>query len=189
MADARTGQVLWTTPPNGDNGRGVSGDIWAGSPGAESWSAAADGVRDTHGAVVASRKPGSTNFLAWWDGDTTRELLDGTHIDKYGPSGDTRLLPAAGVHADNGTKSTPSLSGDILGDWREEVVWPTTDNTALRIYSTGTLTSTRLYTLMHDPQYRCAIAWQNTAYNQPPHPSYFIGSGMATPPAARVYVR
>ncbi|MEV4847563.1 carbohydrate-binding protein [Micromonospora matsumotoense] len=189
MADARTGQVLWTTPAGGDNGRGVSGDIWAGSAGAESWSAAANGVRNPKGAVVATRKPGSMNFLAWWDGDTTRELLDGTHIDKYGTSGDTRLLTASGVHSNNSTKSTPSLSGDLLGDWREEVVWPTSDNTALRVYSTPAPTSTRLFTLMHDPQYRCAIAWQNTAYNQPPHPSYFIGSGMATPPAPVIYVR
>jgi rhamnogalacturonan endolyase len=189
MADARTGQILWSTPANGDNGRGVSGDIWAGSAGAESWSAAADGVRNPTGTVVSTRKPSSTNFLAWWDGDTTRELLDGTHVDKYGTSGDTRLLTASGVHSNNGTKSTPSLSGDILGDWREEVIWPTSDNTALRIYSTPHQTSTRLFTLMHDPQYRCAIAWQNTAYNQPPHPSYFIGSGMATPPAPVIYVR
>ena len=189
MADARTGQILWTTPANGDNGRGVSGDIWAGSAGAESWSSAVDGVRNPKGTVVSTRKPSSTNFLAWWDGDTTRELLDGTHIDKYGTAGDTRLLTASGVHSNNGTKSTPSLSGDILGDWREEVIWPTSDNTALRIYSTPDPTSTRLFTLMHDPQYRCAIAWQNTAYNQPPHPSYFIGSGMATPPAPVIYVR
>ncbi|GAA3288173.1 rhamnogalacturonan lyase [Dactylosporangium vinaceum] len=189
MADARTGQVLWTTPANGDNGRGVSDDIWPGSPGAESWSAAADGVRSPSGAVVSSRKPGSTNFTIWWDADTTRELLDGTHIDKYGTSGDTRLLTGADVHSNNGTKSTPSLSADLFGDWREEVIWPTTSNSALRIYSTTSPTTTKLYTLMHDCQYREAIAWQNTAYNQPPHPSYFIGSGMAAPRQPVIYVR
>ncbi|MFI5910053.1 cellulose binding domain-containing protein [Dactylosporangium sp. NPDC051541] len=189
MADARTGQVLWTTPANGDNGRGVSDDIWSGSPGAESWSSAADGVRSPSGAVVSSRKPGSTNFTIWWDADTTRELLDGTHIDKYGTSGDTRLLTGADVHSNNGTKSTPSLSADLFGDWREEVIWPTTANNALRIYSTTTPTTTKLYTLMHDSQYRQAIAWQNTAYNQPPHPSYFIGSGMAAPKQPVIYVR
>ena len=46
----------------------------------------------TNGTQVASRKPGSTNFVIWWDGDAQRELLDGTHIDKYGTGGDTRLL-------------------------------------------------------------------------------------------------
>jgi hypothetical protein len=187
FADARTGQVLWSTPANGDNGRGVSDDIWSGSAGAESWSAAADGVRGPTGTVVASRKPGSTNFLAWWDGDTTRELLDATHIDKYGTSGDTRLLTASNVHSNNGTKSTPSLSGDLLGDWREEVIWPTTDNTALRIYSTPTPADRRITTLLQDPMYRVALAWQNTAYNQPPHPSFAIGSGMAEPPRPVIY--
>jgi hypothetical protein len=187
MADARTGQVIWSTPAGGDNGRGVCGDIWSGSAGAESWSSSESGIRDPKGTVVASRKPSSTNFLSWWDGDTTRELLDATHIDKYGTSSDTRLLTASGVHSNNGTKATPSLAGDILGDWREEVVWPSTNNTVLRIYSTPYETSTRITTLLHDTQYRTALAWQNTAYNQPPHPSFFLGSGMSTAPRPSVY--
>lgn len=188
FADARTGQVLWSTPASGDNGRGVSADIWAGSPGAESWSSAVAGLANTRGQNVG-RKPSSANFLAWWDGDPVRELLDGTKIDKYGTGGETRLLTASGVASNNGTKSTPALSGDILGDWREEVIWRTTDSRALRIYSTPTPTSTRIHTLMHDPQYRVAIAWQNTAYNQPPHPGFFVGNGMADPPTPNIYLR
>jgi hypothetical protein len=189
MVDARTGAVIWTNPSCGcDNGRGVSDDVYAGSAGAESWSAAVSGLFNTSGANIG-RKPGSINFLVWWDADPVRELLDGTHIDKYGPGADTRLLTGSGVHANNGTKSTPSLSADLFGDWREEVVWPTTSETALRIYSTPIVTTRRLWTLMHDPQYRVAIAWQNTAYNQPPHPSYFIGNGMPTPAQPNVYAR
>ncbi|WP_377272669.1 cellulose binding domain-containing protein [Peterkaempfera sp. SMS 1(5)a] len=187
FADARTGQILWSNPSCGcDNGRGVSDDIYAGSPGAESWSAGVDGLYSDKGQNIG-RKPGSANFLAWWDGDPVRELLDSTHIDKYGTGGDTRLLTGSGVHSNNGTKSTPSLSGDLFGDWREEVVWPTTDNTALRIYSTPVQTDRRITTLMHDTQYRTAIAWQNTAYNQPPHPSFFLGDGMSTAPRPQVY--
>jgi rhamnogalacturonan endolyase len=175
MADARTGQIIWQNPSCGcDNGRGVSADIYAGSPGAESWSSAVSGVYNTSGQNIG-RKPSSANFVVWWDGDAQRELLDGTHIDKYGTSGDTRLLTASGVHSNNGTKATPSLSADILGDWREEVIWPTSDNTALRIYSTTDSTSISRPSLMQDRQYRLAIAWQNTAYNQPPHPSFAIG--------------
>ncbi len=79
-----------------DNGRGVSDDVYAGSPGAESWSSAVSGLYNTSGQNIG-RKPGSTNFLAWWDGDPVRELLDGTHIDKYGTGGDTRLLTGSGV--------------------------------------------------------------------------------------------
>ncbi|MEU5553256.1 cellulose binding domain-containing protein [Micromonospora sp. NPDC047793] len=188
LADARTGQRIWSTPAAGDNGRGVAGDIWAGSPGAESWSSAVSGLTNTRGQNVG-RKPSSTNFLIWWDGDPVRELLDATRIDKYGPDGDTRLLTGSNVASNNGTKSTPALSADILGDWREEVVWRTSDNRALRVYSTPTQTGIRLPTLMHDLQYRVAVAWQNTAYNQPPHPSFFLGDGMSTPPAPRIYLR
>ncbi|MEU0676976.1 rhamnogalacturonan lyase [Streptomyces sp. NPDC006172] len=186
MADARTGQILWQTASGSDNGRGVAADVYAGSPGAEAWSASDTTLRSATGASLG-REPSSMNFVSWWDGDTLRELLDGTHIDKYGASGDTRLLTASGVHSNNGTKSTPSLSGDILGDWREEAVWPTSDNRALRIYSTPYQTSTRITTLLHDTQYRTALAWQNTAYNQPPHPSFFIGGNMPAPPRPAIY--
>ncbi len=187
FADAHTGHIIWQTPHHGDNGRGVSADIYAGSPGAESWSAAVDGLYNTHGTSVG-RKPSSMNFLVWWDDDPIRELLDRTHIDKYTTSGEHRLLTGHDVDSIDGTKAVPCLSGDIFGDWREEVIWRTTDSHALRIYSTTTLTKHRIHTLMHDPQYRVAIAWQNTAYNQPPHPSFFIGDGMKTPPQPNIYV-
>jgi rhamnogalacturonan endolyase len=187
MADARTGQVIWQHASCGcDNGRGVSDDIYAGSAGAESWSAAVDGLTSATGQNIG-RKPGSTNFVVWWDADPVRELLDSTHIDKYGTSSDTRLLTASGVGSNNGTKSTPAVSGDLFGDWREEVVWRTTGSTALRIYTTTNVTDRRIPTLMQDTMYRVAVAWQNTAYNQPPHPSFFIGNGMSAPPAYNVY--
>jgi rhamnogalacturonan endolyase len=172
--DARTGQVLWRAASCGcDNGRGVAADVWAGNPGAEVWYSANGALLSAAtGAQVAGRKPGSANFVVWWDGDAQRELLDGNHIDKYGTGGDTRLLTASGVTSSNGTKSNPALTADILGDWREEVIWRTSDNRALRIYSTTDTTSIRRTSLMQDRQYRLAVAWQNTAYNQPPHPSF-----------------
>lgn len=189
MADARTGQIIWQHASCGcDNGRGVSGDIWSGSAGAESWSSSVSGLTGANGTTVNSRKPSSTNFLIWWDADPIRELLDATRIDKYGTGGDTRLLTASDVHSNNGTKSTPSLSADLFGDWREEVIWPATNNSALRIYFTTAVTGTRIFTLMHDSAYRTAIAWQNTAYNQPPHTGFFIGDGMSTPPQPNIYV-
>ncbi|MBB4911511.1 rhamnogalacturonan lyase [Actinophytocola algeriensis] len=174
MGDARTGQILWSAPSCGDdNGRAVAADIWSGSAGAEAWSSCVGGLRSgTNGNQVASRKPGSTNFVIWWDGDAQRELLDGTQISKYGTGGDTRLLTGSGVVSNNGTKSTPALQADILGDWREEVIWRTTDNRALRIYSTTDSTGISRPSLMQDRQYRVAVAWQNTAYNQPPHASF-----------------
>ncbi|MCC2336146.1 rhamnogalacturonan lyase family protein [Cellulomonas wangsupingiae] len=189
VADARTGQTLWRSGSGADNGRGVAGDVWAGSPGAEAWSSAEADLRDAATGASVGRKPSSANFLAWWDGDPVRELLDQTRVDKYGPGGETRLLTGSGVRSNNGTKATPVLSGDILGDWREEVVWARSDESALRIYATPELTSLRVPTLLHDSMYRVALAWQNTAYNQPPHPSFFLGDPFTPPTQPRIYVR
>ncbi|MET9154671.1 rhamnogalacturonan lyase [Streptomyces griseoflavus] len=180
------GAVRWKLAACCDNGRGVAGDIWPGNSGPEMWSSSDGSVRD-EGGGTKGRKPSSANFLTWWDGDPVRELLDGTRIDKYGTASDTRLLTGSGVASNNGTKATPVLSGDILGDWREEVVWRTGDNRALRIYSTPHDTDRRITTLLHDTLYRTSLAWQNTAYNQPPHTGFFIGADMPTPPRPTVY--
>src|SRR5699024_3122584 len=91
-----------------------------------------------------------------------------------------------GVRTNNGTKGTPALQADLLGDWREELIYRTADATALRLFTATDLTEHRLRTLLSDSQYRLAVAWQNVAYNQPPHTSYFLGEGMETPPAPRL---
>jgi rhamnogalacturonan endolyase len=189
LRDANNGAIIFSTPNNCNcegPGRGVAGDIYAGNAGAEFWGAG-EGMTNLFNAFGGNvgRNPGSVNFLIWWDGDLVRELLDGNHIDKYGTGGDTRLLTASGASSINGTKATPNLSADLFGDWREEVVFNEA-NTALRIYTTTTVANNRIYTLMHDPQYRVAIAWQNSAYNQPPHPSFFLGNGMGAPPAPNI---
>jgi hypothetical protein len=82
----------------------------------------------------------------------------------------------------------PNLVADLIGDWREEVIWREANNSALRIYTTTDVTQRRIYTLMHDPQYRSAISWQNVAYNQPPHPSFHIGADMAAPPTPDIRI-
>ena len=182
LFDAKTGEILWGTFPGQDVGRGVAADIDSTNPGAELWWSGSNGLFSTKGKRLGD-SPASTNFLVWWDGDLTRELLDGNHIDKYSPTGPaTRLLTAEGCSSNNGTKSTPVLSADLFGDWREEVVLRTDDNQSLRIYTTTIPTKHRLYTLMQDPQYRLSVAWQNVGYNQPPHTSFFLGHGMNKPP-------
>ncbi|MFB6121300.1 MAG: RICIN domain-containing protein, partial [Halobacteriaceae archaeon] len=87
-----------------------------------------------------------------------------------------------GTRSNNWTKGNPCLSGDILGAWREEAIWRAADRSHLRLYATPHETDHRLYTLLHDPQYRTGIARQNVGYNQPPWPSFFLGHGMAAPP-------
>jgi hypothetical protein len=187
--DASTCAVIWKGPAlrtaaetggdAEDNGRGVCDDVSSTNAGAECWSAVDSNLLSATDGTNVGSEPSSQNFLIYWDADESRELEDGTSITKYG--GGT-LLSASGCGSNNGTKSNPTLTADLLGDWREELVLRESDNTALRVYTTTSVTARRIYTLMHDPQYRVSIAWQNVAYNQPPHPSFFLGHGMTPPP-------
>ncbi|KTF68255.1 hypothetical protein ATB93_14690 [Sphingomonas sp. WG] len=173
MLDARTGAVLWSATASSDNGRGLAADIDPRYRGAENWSSRSS-LRTATGQEISTTKPGPTNFAIYWDGDTLRELLDNVTISKWNwnTSRIETLVAFADSKSNNGTKATPSLQADILGDWREEVILPSADSTRLRIFATPYLTTHKLTTLMHDRVYREGVAWQNTAYNQPPHTSY-----------------
>lgn len=180
--DARTGEILWHGSEDEDVGRGVADNIDNTRVGAQMWWSGSNGLFDIKGNRIGEQ-PRSTNFLIYWDGDLSRELLDGNHIDKYNGG---RLLTANGAVANNWTKSTPALSADIFGDWREELILRSYDNQSLRIYITTIPTEHRNYTLMHDPQYRLSVAWQNVGYNQPPHTGFYFGYGMKKAPKPNI---
>ena len=177
LFDAKTGEIIWGKLPGKDVGRGVAADIDSTSPGAEMWCSGSGGLWNTKGEIIGE-SPSSTNFLVWWDGDLLRELLDRNNITKY--KGEV-LLNAERFRSNNGTKATPTLSADLFGDWREEVIFAAEDNQSLRVFTSTIPTNYRFVTLMHDSQYRLSIAWQNVAYNQPPHTSFYLGYGMNYP--------
>jgi rhamnogalacturonan endolyase len=179
MFDGATGEIIWQDGFGADAGRGVAADIDPRYPGVEMWSLASGGIRNLAGEVTAARVKGlSTNMAVWWDGDLLRELLDGTRVSKYVWEADSCCVLAQfdGCVRNNGSKSNPCVHADILGDWREEVLVRTQDNSALRLYMTTIPTEYRLHTFLHDPVYRISIATQNVAYNQPTQPGFYIGS-------------
>jgi hypothetical protein len=207
MRDARTGEVLWSIPAVKDTGRAASGDIDPRHEGAEGWAIGGDAawnspvgqLKSSTGELISEKIP-AANFLAWFDGDPLREIVDHDWnatasqgvptVAKWNwetESADV-ILTADGARSNNSTKGTPNLQADLFGDWREEIAWRSADSSELRIYSTTDETDLRIRTLMHDPVYRLSVAWQNTGYNQPTQTSFFLGDGMAEPPAPRIAV-
>ncbi|MBD2722067.1 rhamnogalacturonan lyase [Hymenobacter armeniacus] len=179
---AGTGKILIAKLPGEDVGRGMAADIDPRQPGAELWVSNPElGLLTCQGERIGP-SPRSVNFGLWWDGDLLRELLNDTRVEKwdYRAGQLTKLLEGKdfGAASCNGSKATPCLSADLLGDWREEVVWRTADNSALLIFSTTIPTTHRLVTLMQDRAYRLGVARENVGYNQPPHPGFFLGEGM-----------
>lgn len=177
MRDALTGEILWSHSPGVDVGAGLAADIDPRHPGYEAWGGPG-GLRTCSGQEIGPR-PRSTNFAIWWDGDLLRELLSRSRVTKWNwRSGrEETLFAFEGVGAPRG----PNLMGDVIGDWREEILTTAPGRRSLRLYTTTIPTEYRMPTLMHDPQYRLSIAWQNVAYNKPPHPGFFLGHGMQLP--------
>ncbi|MDA3854313.1 MAG: autotransporter-associated beta strand repeat-containing protein [Bacteroidales bacterium] len=174
---AETGHIYWQHKRAGEDiGRGAAANILSTHRGSEVWASSGMGLYDVKGKYISSM-PNSINFAIYWDADVQRELLNGISINKFS----TNLITAVGMHSCNSTKSTPSLQADIIGDWREEAIWASNDESFLRLFTTTNVTTKRIYSLMHDSQYRVAIAWQNGGYNQPPHPSFLIENDLALP--------
>ncbi|MDA2803260.1 rhamnogalacturonan lyase [Nocardiopsis suaedae] len=186
MRDAATGEVLFGGRTGADTGRGMVGDVDPDVPGVEAWSSVSfDGDRtglwSADGEYLGEETPG-TNMSIRWAADMTTQVVegratgDGAEPPRIEDWGRGTLLTAEGALTNNGTKGNPALVADIVGDWREELLVRTEDSSALRIYTGTEVTDRKLYTLMHDPQYRVGVAAQQTAYNQPAHPSFPLAS-------------
>ncbi|MDQ0593883.1 rhamnogalacturonan endolyase [Chryseobacterium ginsenosidimutans] len=197
--DGKTGKVLWKLPSTVYSkqgkfqgpGRGLSLNIDPRYEGSESWAAGAGlkGIYDVKGKKISDKNP-PANMGIYWDGDFLSEILDGTNVSKWDWKNEkSNLIFDAKNYqceSNNGTKKNPALVADLFGDWREEVMYRTTNNQELRIFSTTIPTKHRLYTLMHNPQYRLSIVWQNVGYNQPPHTDYYLDKSVKEIPKPNV---
>lgn len=187
LRDGKTGTMLFREKGTSDTGRCLAGNFVAGNSSAELVGAQSSNVYDTAGNVVCQfsdiTKWGQNSVIYWTD-TLERCVMDRTMIDQYGKG---RVFTGDGVTSNNSSKSNACLSCDLFGDWREEVIFPTGDGTALRVFSTTYATDYKIYTLMQNPQYRAQVAGQNVAYNQPPHTDFFLGTGFALPELPDVY--
>lgn len=179
--DAKTGEVIYQVKSNMDVGRCMAADIDPNNPGMEMWSSQSQGIRNVKGEVInPDMKTFSVNMGLWWDGDLLRELLDKDAVSKYNwHTGVCETLEQfEGISWNNGTKANPCIQGDVIGDWREEVLFRTKDSSALHLYVTTIPTDYRFHTFLEDPVYRISMVTQNVAYNQPTQPGFYFGADL-----------
>jgi hypothetical protein len=128
----------------------------------------------------------------WWDADVLAEGLNDFKIEKWNPLAPTgsNSLPRL-VSLTSSTWGSPKLNnrnamffGDIFGDWRTEVVLLNSTYSELVIFTTNVPTTTRLYTMAHNPAYRNHMTIKG--YLQSPLPDYYMGDGMAMPPRPNI---
>jgi rhamnogalacturonan endolyase len=190
--DAATGELLHTHYGTavGDVGRGIAADVDPAHRGYEYWSFS--GIHNSK-TPVAGQPPVETkltnepnrpwpNFRIWWDGDVLSENLNRELIDKWNPStqGTSRVATLYNYGAIDTWRDAPVFYGDIIGDWREEVIFEHNDRSKLLVFTTTIASSTRLYTLPHNPEYRNSLTVHG--YYQSHMVDYYLGSGMTTPP-------
>ncbi|ABX40730.1 rhamnogalacturonan lyase [Lachnoclostridium phytofermentans] len=177
LRDAETGEVIFGEYAETDLGRCMVGDVNPKVRGLQTWVTKMQSVK---GEVLPDKLLG-TNFSIRWLPDMSTQIIDGVDLfgNHAGVINDNThgiIFIPEGVATNNGTKGNPCLVADIFGDWREELLLRTSDSSAIRIFVNTDLTNHKLYTLMHDIQYRTGITWQNNCYNQPCYPKFYFAS-------------
>ncbi|MDD9269444.1 rhamnogalacturonan lyase [Paenibacillus sp. GCM10023248] len=185
LRDAATGEILFGGFAADDVGRGMVGQVDPAQRGLQVWCSEgyegdeAFGLMTCRGEQISKQVPG-TNMNIRWSADMTTQVVSGRFAEPVAIEDWRRgkLLTAEGTSSNNGTKGNPCLVADVFGDWREELLVRTSDSSAIRIYLSTEITDRKMYTLMHDAQYRTGIAWQNVVYNQPCYTSFYFASDM-----------
>ena len=180
LRDAETGKVIFGEYATKDLGRCMIGKIDKDTRGLQVW---VNDVYDCKGKKLDVPVLG-TNMCIHWAADLTTQITDSpTYLGtvQRGIINDNIhgiMLEPEGTMTNNGTKGNPALVADLFGDFREELLLRTENNSAIRIYMNTDITKHKLFTLLHDTQYRCGVAWQNNCYNQPVYTSFYYGSDM-----------
>ena len=198
---ATTQTLRYTTGGGSDNGRCMAGNFYNSYPGAIGISGGAVSlVADKAIADLSGFGDDYVNMRVYWDGDLLEEFMDSPGVEKapcvYKAPGqnevgtnrsyaNSRCWMGQGS-LNNSSKNNPCFLGDILGDWREEIVTRTSDK--LIIQTSSYPSPWGITTLWADHEYRNGMTWQPVGYNQPPHVSFFLGEmeGITKEPPAVV---
>ena len=182
LHDARDGKVIWKKDGSSDNdmGRCLVGDFLPQYPGCEFFYYQGNYIQQdgTETSINTKGQKGGCGMAIWFDGSLSRQLIEDNII--HSPAnGRTFTMYRYNETFINGTKSNPSWYGDLVGDWREEVILPDQSRVQdLKIFSTWYPTTHKFPWLMADHTYWLSALNENIGYNQPTNLGYYLGTDL-----------
>ena len=193
LYDAATGEHLkeWYLSAIGDVGRGECMDIDEDHFGYEIYSTM-DGLYDCTGELIASGETSYPYEGIWWDGDLGREVLSShggsgwvtnVMISEYDGTRLIQMSKESDYEVRSCTANRPLFFGDILGDWREEVILARQGDdwsSGFVVYATDYATDYAFYYLQEDPHYTGDCSTRG--YYQSPNTGFYLGYDMPLPP-------
>ena len=197
LYDAATATPIkkWYLPNTGDVGRGECIDVDKTHKGYEIWSTMGSLYNSKGDLISSGSVPFPTEGVAW-DGELDHELLSAPdkngyngYIGKYvmNSSSTNRLIEFSRISnwtltCSNGVR--PAFFGDIIGDWREEIILRKGDETngytGIVGFTTDYATPYTLYCLQQNPAYRMQCTCRG--YYQSPNTDFYWGYDMPVPP-------
>ena len=191
LYDARTGESIkrWYLPATGDIGRGECMDVDPSHLGWEMWSTMDGNMYDAKGNLI----PGLSNQYpcegVWWDGQPDREVVQSSdshynvYIQDFYNGREVEFAKISGWRYTTVYAKRAAFWGDIIGDWREELVLLHKENgvqVGIIGVSTDYATSIdNIYCLLEDPHYRGDCTTKG--YYQSPNPGFYLGYDMPRP--------
>lgn len=186
--DANTGKFISQQYMAGvyDMARGIAGDFDPRHPGYEAHTFT-DGLYNVSGTRTSTATPNSyPNMRIWWDGDPLSENLDNNKMTKWDHINQWEVRLYNFRNNVQWARNVPGFYGDILGDWREEVVYTGDDGNSLLIFSTVNPTNEAIYTLAQNPGYRNCMTTKG--YYQSNMVDFYLGHGMQRPPVPNIKI-
>mgnify|MGYP003292393765 FL=1 len=190
LYDAATGESIkrWYLSAVGDVGRGECMDVDPNHLGWEMWSTMG-GVYNAKGDLIPEHTAPYPTEGIWWDGELDREIVQSSdshynvYIQDFYKGRLIEIAKLSGWRYVTVYAKRAAFWGDIIGDWREELVLLHKENgvcVGIVGFTTDyTTTVDNIYSLQEDPAYRMQCTTKG--YYQSPNPGFYLGYNMPRP--------
>lgn len=190
LYDAATGESIkkWYLSGVGDVGRGECMDIDPNHLGWEMWSTMG-GVYNAKGDLIPEHTAPYPTEGIWWDSDVDREIVQtadshyNVYIQDFYKGRLIEISKLSSWRYVTVYAKRAAFWGDIIGDWREELILLHKENgVCVGIVGFTTdyaTTNNNIYCLMEDPAYR--LQCTTKGYYQSPNTGFYLGFNMPRP--------